>query len=58
MKREKVFEELIILFWLFILGSMIGYIYEMIVVLFQKGFERIFDPEQSSSKKGYVQCFQ
>lgn len=38
MKKRKFLEELVILFWLFILGSVIGYIYEMIVVLFQKGF--------------------
>ena len=38
MEKRKVVEEGIILFWLFILGSMIGYIYEMIVVLFQKGY--------------------
>ncbi len=38
MEKRKVVEELIILFWLFILGSMIGYIYEMVVVLFQKGY--------------------
>lgn len=38
MKKEKVVEELIILFWLFILGSIIGHIFEMVVVLFQKGY--------------------
>ncbi len=38
MEKRKVLEELIILFWLFILGSIIGYLYEMIVVLFQKGY--------------------
>ena len=38
MKKEKVLEELIVLFWLFILGSVIGHIFEMIVVLFQKGY--------------------
>lgn len=38
MEKRKVLEELIILFWLFILGSIIGYIFEMIVVLFQKGY--------------------
>ncbi len=37
-EKKKVLEELIILFWLFILGSVIGYIYEMIVVLVQKGY--------------------
>lgn len=37
MEKRKIFEKLIILFWLFILGSVIGYVYEMIVVLFQKG---------------------
>lgn len=38
MEKRKILEELIILFWLFILGSIIGYIFEMIVVLFQKGY--------------------
>lgn len=38
MEKRKVVEELIILFWLFILGSIIGYIFEMTVVLFQKGY--------------------
>lgn len=38
MKRTKFLKELMILFWLFILGSIIGYIYEMIVVVCQKGF--------------------
>lgn len=38
MKKRRFLEEFIILFWLFVLGSVIGYLYEMIVVLFQKGF--------------------
>lgn len=38
MEKRKVVEEFMILFWLFILGSIIGYIFEMIVVLFQKGY--------------------
>ena len=37
MEKKKVLEEWMILFWLFILGSVIGYVYEMILVLFQKG---------------------
>ena len=37
MKKRKILEEGMNLFWLFILGSVIGYVYEMIVVLFQKG---------------------
>lgn len=37
MEKKKVLEELMILFWLFILGSVIGYLYEMILVLIQKG---------------------
>lgn len=37
MKKKKIVEELIIIFWLFVIGSIIGYIFEMIVVLFQKG---------------------
>lgn len=38
MKKEKLVEKLIITFWLFILGSILGYIFEMIVVLLQKGY--------------------
>ncbi len=38
MEKRKVVKEFMILFWLFILGSIIGYIFEMIVVLFQKGY--------------------
>ena len=38
MKKEKLIQELVIIFWLFILGSILGYIFEMIVVLFQKGY--------------------
>lgn len=38
MNKKKVLEELVIIFWIFIIGSILGYIFEMIVVLFQKGF--------------------
>lgn len=38
MKKEKLMEEAIIIFWIFIIGSILGYIFEMIVVLFQKGY--------------------
>lgn len=38
MKKEKVIEELVVVFWLFVLGSVLGYVFEMIVVLFQKGY--------------------
>jgi len=34
--KKKITDELIILFWIFIIGSIAGYIFEMIVVLFQK----------------------
>lgn len=37
MKYNKS-EEIIKIFWVFIIASIIGYIYEMIVVLVQKGF--------------------
>lgn len=37
MKKRKIFEKFMFLFWLFLLGSIIGYLYEMIVVLVQKG---------------------
>lgn len=38
MEKGKLVEKLIIIFWLFVLGSILGYIFEMIVVLFQKGY--------------------
>lgn len=37
MKKNDIVKELITIFWLFIIGSILGYIFEMIVVLFQKG---------------------
>ena len=36
MRKKDVLNEAIIIFWLFIIGSVLGYIFEMIVVLFQK----------------------
>ena len=38
MNKKKLLEELVIIFWIFIIGSILGYIFEMIVVLFQKGY--------------------
>ena len=38
MEKKSILKELIIIFWLFIIGSIIGYVYEMIVVLVQKGY--------------------
>ena len=38
MEKKKILKELIITFWVFIIGSILGYIFEMIVVLFQKGY--------------------
>lgn len=38
MEKKNLTKELIIIFWLFIIGSVLGYIFEMIVVLFQKGY--------------------
>lgn len=38
MDKKRVIHEIIILFWLFVIGSVVGYIYEMIVVLFKKGY--------------------
>ena len=37
MKDKKVKKELTILFWVFIIGSIAGFIFEVIVVFFQKG---------------------
>ena len=38
MEKKDVKKEMVIIFWLFIIGSILGYIFEMIVVLFQKGY--------------------
>ena len=38
MEKKSILKELIILFWVFIIGSILGYIYEMILVLLQKGY--------------------
>ena len=35
---QEVVHELTVIFWIFIIGSILGYIFEMIVVLFQKGY--------------------
>lgn len=37
MKKDEIVKELIMIFWIFIIGSIIGYIFEMIVGLFQNG---------------------
>lgn len=38
MKKNKIIKEFIIIFWIFIIGSISGYVFEMLVVFFQKGF--------------------
>lgn len=38
MEKKKILKELITIFLVFIIGSILGYIFEMIVVLFQKGY--------------------
>ena len=35
---KKVIKELEKIFWVFIIGCILGYIFEMIIVLFQKGY--------------------
>lgn len=37
MEKKSLKKEALIIFWLFIIGSILGYIFEMVVVLFQKG---------------------
>ena len=37
MNKRTIKRELITIFWIFIIGSILGYIFEMTVVLFQKG---------------------
>ena len=38
MEKKKIINEITVIFWLFVIGSIVGYIYEMIVVLVQKGY--------------------
>ena len=38
MEKKKILKEIIIIFWIFIIGSILGYIYEMILVFLQKGY--------------------
>ena len=38
MDKKSLVKEFIIIFWLFIIGSILGYIFEMIVALVQKGY--------------------
>ena len=37
MEKNKVVKEMITVFWIFIIGSVLGYLFEMIIVLCQKG---------------------
>ena len=37
-EKNKIIKEFIIIFWIFIIGSISGYVFEMLVVFFQKGF--------------------
>ncbi len=37
MEKKNIKKELIVIFWLFIIASILGHIFEMTVVLFQKG---------------------
>lgn len=38
MEKRKIIHELIIIFWVFIIGSILGYIVEMIVALVKNGY--------------------
>ena len=38
MKDNKLIKEIMKIFWIFVIGCIIGYITEMIVVFVQKGF--------------------
>lgn len=38
MEKKNITKELMILFWVFIIGSVFGYLFEMTIVLFQKGY--------------------
>lgn len=37
MEKKNIINELAKIFWIFMIGSVIGYIFETIVVIFQKG---------------------
>ena len=37
-KKDKLVQEFVVIFWLFIIGSVIGYIFEIAMVLFRKGY--------------------
>ena len=36
--KQEILKKITAIFWIFIIGSIAGYIFEMIVVLFQKGY--------------------
>lgn len=38
MDKKNVLQKLVMVFWVFIIGSILGYIFEMTIVLFQKGY--------------------
>ena len=38
MKKKVIVEKLFMIFWIFLIGSLLGYIFEMTIVLFQKGY--------------------
>ena len=38
MKKNKIIKEFLIIFWIFIIGSISGYVFEMLVVFFKKDF--------------------
>ena len=61
MNKFKIREELTILFWIFIIGSIAGFIFEMIVVFFQKGhFELrqglIYGPFNINGRTSLLHC--
>lgn len=37
MDKRRIVKQVLKIFWLFIIGSILGYLFEMIIVLFQKG---------------------
>lgn len=38
MEKKDVIKEVVMIFWIFVIGSVLGYLFEMTIVLFQKGY--------------------
>ena len=54
MNKKNILKEVIVVFWLFIIASIIGYIFEMTVVLLQKGY---FETRQGLIYGPFIQVY-